>query len=77
MEVVSLLWVAIKEYQKILLLTEAEIDALPKCIQIKQAIEVLNSSYYIAGNLDKDSLKEMNYWLQRGRLGLRQLKEDR
>lgn len=65
--------VLLDEYQKNIILTEKEKEALPLFIKIAHSMHVLIASYYKAENMyDSD---ENEYWVLQGRKGLLQMNE--
>jgi Ser/Thr protein kinase RdoA (MazF antagonist) len=64
------LFLALKEYQKTILLTKQELDALPTFIKVAHCMHVLLASY--EKKAKKNTSQENEYYLQLGRVGLEQ-----
>jgi len=64
---------AVTEYQKVLPLTKRELQGLPIFIKLAHAMQILLASYYKYGKKIKS--KESEYFLNQGRVGLKQMSE--
>ncbi|MBU0898387.1 MAG: phosphotransferase [Nanoarchaeota archaeon] len=64
--------IALDEYQKTIKLTPRELEILPTYIKLAHAMHVLRANYekVVEGN----NSDENEYWLNQGRMGLRQMK---
>lgn len=62
--------IALDEYQKTVPLTKKELEALPAYIELAHGMHVLSANFEKVVNNVK--LKENEYWLNQGRMGLRQ-----
>ncbi|MCH7605457.1 hypothetical protein IID24_05725, partial [Patescibacteria group bacterium] len=62
---------ALKEYQTIIKLTPEEINALPGYIKLAHGMRVLLAGY--EKMVEDNSSKENEYWLNQGRIGLKQI----
>lgn len=67
----SNLRVALDEYQKVIKLTQRELEVLPTYIELAHAMHILLSSY--EKMVEKNDSKENEYWLNQGRIGLFQM----
>lgn len=67
----SNLRVALDEYQKVIKLTQRELEVLPTYIKLAHAMHILLSSY--EKMVEKNDSKENEYWLNQGRIGLFQI----
>jgi len=65
---------ALKEYQEIVPLTQKEIEALPIYIELAYGMYILSANY--SKVVDNNQTPENEYWLNQGRIGLRQALED-
>lgn len=65
--------IALSEYQKRIPLTKVELEALPVFIKTQHAIHILLPNFH--KKIKKNNSKENHYWLEQGRLGLRQMLE--
>lgn len=62
--------IALKEYQKGVILTKKELDALPFYIKLAHAMHLLSANFE---KVEKNNqTKENEYWLNQGRIGLAQ-----
>ncbi len=67
----SNLKIALNEYQKNIKLTTRELEALPTYIKLAHVMHVLRANYEKV--VEKDNTKENEYWLNQGRMGLKQM----
>jgi len=62
---------ALEEYQKTIQLTPRELEVLPKYIKLAHAMHILRANYEKV--VEKDNSGESEYWLNQGRMGLKQI----
>jgi Ser/Thr protein kinase RdoA (MazF antagonist) len=62
--------IALREYQKTLPLTKVELETLPVVSKMAHAMHVINTLYYKV--IHRHNTKESDYFLDKGREGLRQ-----
>ncbi len=60
--------IALKEYQNIIPLTKAELEALPVYIKLAHAMHLLSANFEKVSK--NNNTKENEYWLNQGRIGL-------
>ena len=65
--------IALKEYQEIVSLTQNEIKALPTYIELAHGMHLLSANYEKVKN--NNQTKENEYWINQGRIGLKQFIE--
>jgi len=63
--------IALEEYQKTIKLTSQELSSLQTYIKLAHAMHVLSANYEKVSK--KNISKENEYWLQQGRLGIKQM----
>lgn len=65
------LQIALNEYQKIIKLTDQELNALPTYIKLAHAMHLLSANYEKV--VENNDSAENEYWLNLGRTGLKQM----
>lgn len=63
--------VVLEEYQETIELTPKELEVLPTYIKLAHAMHILSANY--ENVVEKNNSEENKYWLNQGRMGLRQM----